>query len=120
MNGAKFYLQSGFDTVERCIERSEGENELSSAELSQEMVSWAIFDVQAWELPLSFMENTNVGIDSLRRSTERHLTGRYLRLNAARQNRQPDLIRMWNGSPILSTFRFLVHTTIQPFGIEVH
>jgi hypothetical protein len=59
MNGAKFYLQSGYDTVERCNEHSEEENQLSSAELSQEMVSWAIFDIQAWELPLSFMEITN-------------------------------------------------------------
>ncbi|KAJ6071108.1 hypothetical protein N7499_009122 [Penicillium canescens] len=47
MNGAKFYLQSGYDTVERCSESGEEENELSSAELSQEMVSWAIFDIQA-------------------------------------------------------------------------
>lgn len=50
MDGAKSYLQSGFDTVERCnSERSGEENELSSTELSQEMVSWAVFDVQAWE-----------------------------------------------------------------------
>ncbi|OQD83155.1 hypothetical protein PENANT_c018G04386 [Penicillium antarcticum] len=48
MNGAKLYLQSSFDTVERCSsEHSEKKSELSSAELSQEMVSWAIFDVQA-------------------------------------------------------------------------
>jgi hypothetical protein len=94
MNGAKFYLQSGYDTVEHYNEHSEEENQLSSAELSQEMVSWAVFDIQAWELPLSFMEITNLGIDSPRRSTERCLIGRYLRHNAARPNRQPDLMRI--------------------------
>ncbi|KAJ5757224.1 uncharacterized protein N7511_007406 [Penicillium nucicola] len=59
MNGAKLYVQTGFDTVERCA-RSEKETELSSEELSQEMVSWAIFDVQAWVSPSCSMEITNL------------------------------------------------------------
>jgi len=50
MNGARSYSQQGLHTPpdrRHSNGSDEDENDLSPSELSQEMVSWAIFDVQA-------------------------------------------------------------------------